>query len=246
MKKIMAWAFFLALFPAWVMASPAPAAEASASQKILALLDSTLEKIESTDSYTAVFDKEETVHGRKIPLQTMAFKFKKPLKVYIAGIAPYAGQELLYVPGENKGKVLGHKSGFFSWVVLAIDPVGKLAMRDNRYPITAVGLANLDRLLRKNLLMAQDQGGLKATLNEAEDQGVPCWRADMEFGFKDAQDTDADACHAWFDRGTGLLRRVDIERPVGTRVGFYRYSQIDLAADLKDEDFSRKNPHYHF
>jgi hypothetical protein len=72
---------------------------------------------------------------------------KIPLSVYLRFLKPESvkGQECLWVEGKNNGKLIGHQGGRLGGLTPSIwlDPVGPIAMRGNRYPITEMGVENL-------------------------------------------------------------------------------------------------------
>ena len=74
-----------------------------------------------------------------------------PLSVYLYFLRPanIRGREVLYVAGQNDGKLIARRGGSrFSYVTVTLDPLGERAMEGNRYPITEIGIKNLaDRLI---------------------------------------------------------------------------------------------------
>jgi hypothetical protein len=69
-----------------------------------------------------------------------------PLSVYMYFLGPKSlkGREVIWIEGENDGRLWAHGTGLqkmFGTVSLA--PTAVLAMKDNRYPITEIGLLNL-------------------------------------------------------------------------------------------------------
>jgi len=62
-------------------------------------------------------------------------KFLKPVS--------NAGQEAIWVDGQNEGKLIAHPSGMLNVKRFYLDPDGDLAMEGNRYPIRDIGVRNL-------------------------------------------------------------------------------------------------------
>lgn len=112
-----------------------------------------LRDIEKIEDYSAILVKQERIDGKLGEPEYIFAKVRhRPFSVYLRFLKPEkkAGQETIYVAGPNntKGTMWGHGTGFrkvFGTVVL--DPNGKIAMEDNRYPITEIGILNMLRRL---------------------------------------------------------------------------------------------------
>jgi hypothetical protein len=101
--------------------------------------------------YSATLVKKERV-GDTINEQEFLFvKIRQsPFSVYtyFLGPARKKGQEAIYVEGKNNGNIVGHGVGIQKVVgTVKLPPLGMLAMRDNKYPITEIGLFNLTEKL---------------------------------------------------------------------------------------------------
>ena len=69
-----------------------------------------------------------------------------PFAIYLKFLGPSSvkGREVLYVEGENNGKMIVRNGGKkFAYIVTEMRPESRLAMRDNRYPLTEFGVRNL-------------------------------------------------------------------------------------------------------
>ena len=111
-------------------------------------LNSVLAHIDQNVSdYSCTFKKQERVEGDLSDAQTMFMKVRQqPFSVYMYFLGPPTnqGREVLFVDGQNEGKMVVLEAG---WKRMAgkmnIDPTGTLAMRGQKYPITNVGIRNL-------------------------------------------------------------------------------------------------------
>jgi hypothetical protein len=105
-------------------------------------------KLASVKDYTGTFLKTEDVNG-KIIEQSMALKVREnPFSVALKFNSPYRGRQVIYVEGENDGKMLVKPEGFKAIVgTLSIDPHGDQALAENRHPITQAGLSSMVRLV---------------------------------------------------------------------------------------------------
>ena len=74
-----------------------------------------------------------------------------PMSVYLKMLAPdsIAGQEAIWVKGENDGKLIGHTTGFLNVKRAYIAPDGPIAMRGNLHPIYDIGFLNLVTKMRE-------------------------------------------------------------------------------------------------
>jgi hypothetical protein len=110
-------------------------------QGVLANIDQNI-----TD-YACTFKKQERVDGELNDPQTMFMKVRnQPFSVYMFFLAPAdtQGREVLFVAGENEGKMVVRETGLKRMMgKMNIDPNGALAMRGQKYPITNVGIRNL-------------------------------------------------------------------------------------------------------
>ena len=77
----------------------------------------------------------------------------RPMAVFMHHLEPgkLKGRRVLYVAGQNDGKVLVRKGGgAFNYLKLKIDPHGAAARRESNYPITDVGLGKMvERLIAR-------------------------------------------------------------------------------------------------
>jgi Protein of unknown function (DUF1571) len=101
--------------------------------------------------YSCTFKKCERVDGELGDYQIMLLKvMHQPFSVYMAFQKPYPGREVVYVDGQNDGKLTVLESGFARIVgKLNLDPTGTKAMSGQRHPITDVGIRNLTAKLTK-------------------------------------------------------------------------------------------------
>ncbi|HBO45670.1 MAG TPA: hypothetical protein DD670_17435 [Planctomycetaceae bacterium] len=102
--------------------------------------------------YSAIVVKRERIDGKLGEHQWMFVKIRhKPFSVYMHFLKPKSlkGREVIYVDGANEGKLLAHATGLQAALgTLQLHPTSPLAMKDQHYPITEMGVRNLiQRLL---------------------------------------------------------------------------------------------------
>lgn len=126
-----------------------------------------LERLRAIRGYSATLVKRERINDKLSDIQYMFVKIRHeqkdrgrvvvPFSVYLYFLRPeeIRGREVLYVRGRNNEKLLAHEGGEILGLVSAwLDPRGRLAMTDNRYPITEIGILNLTQ----RLIEAGEQG----------------------------------------------------------------------------------------
>lgn len=101
--------------------------------------------------YSCTLVKQERVDGELGEKQHIFMKvMHQPFSVYMSFLQPYAGREVLYVAGQNNGQLTVLEAGFKRMLgKVNLDPVGTLAMRGQKHPITSVGMRNLTDKLTK-------------------------------------------------------------------------------------------------
>lgn len=124
--------------------NPAELSTENPWQSALALLAESRTAMVSIRDYTATLHKKENVRGRMIE-QTLEVQIRgEPFSVHLKFIQPYKGREVIYVAGQNRGKMLVRAEGFKAFAgTLSFSPTGSEAMAENRHPITEIGFVNL-------------------------------------------------------------------------------------------------------
>ena len=108
--------------------------------------------LKQVQDYSAVMVKRERVEGKLLDEQYMFLKVRhRPLSVYLYFLKPDSlqGQEVMWIENQNDGKMWAHGTGIKSiFGTVSLNPTSPIAMGDNRYPITEIGILNLvERLL---------------------------------------------------------------------------------------------------
>jgi hypothetical protein len=114
------------------------------------------------DDYTGRLIKRERIKGVLGNEVQMEFKIRtrrevdgkvtRPLSAYLKFIEPKSarGREVIWTEGANGNKLTGHEGGYLNLVRVQLEPTGMLAMMDNKYPITEIGLTRLvEKLIEK-------------------------------------------------------------------------------------------------
>jgi len=232
---------------------------------LLEMANDGLEKLRAIRGYSATLVKRERIDDKLSVAQYIFVKIRHeqkhdarvvvPFSVYLYFLRPedIRGREVLYVRGRNSGKLLAHEGGEILGLVSAwLDPQGRLAMMDNRYPITEIGILNLT----ERLIEAGEQG---LNYNECEVKlfdgakinGRPCKCIQVvhphrraHFRFHKAQ--------IFIDKELNVPVRYASwlwpEKPGGEPVLLEEYAYLNLKINdgFTDADFSPDNPAYRF
>ena len=110
-----------------------------------------IDDLERIPDYQARLVKRERIDGKLGDYEVMFVKIRhRPFSVYMYFLSPdeKKGQEVIYREDANDGKMLAHGVGIQKMFgTIPLDPTGQIAMKDNRYPITEIGLLTLVRRL---------------------------------------------------------------------------------------------------
>ena len=111
-----------------------------------------LGNIEKIQDYSATLAKRERIGGKVLDYEYMFIKVRhRPFSVYMyfLGPADLKGQEVIFVEGQNGGSMLAHGVGMKNTMfgTVKLRPDGPIAMRNERYPLTELGILNMTRRL---------------------------------------------------------------------------------------------------
>lgn len=111
-----------------------------------------LDKVADLQDYCATVAKRERIGGKLRDYEYMFVKLRhRPFSVYMNFVGPAAlkGQEVIFIEGQNDGNMWAHGTGLQNTMfgTVSIKPDGPIAMRNQRYPLTELGILNLTRRL---------------------------------------------------------------------------------------------------
>jgi outer membrane lipoprotein-sorting protein len=114
------------------------------------------------NDYSTIFLKQERIGGKLREKETIKVYFKKPSNLYMEWInEPNKGRQVIFRKGYNKDKLLARVKVLWGNQTVSLDPKGDMAMKDNRHPITEMGLGFLIESLIKNVKKADEKKELK-------------------------------------------------------------------------------------
>ena len=101
--------------------------------------------LQGIEDYTMTMHKQEVVKNVLLDEQTILIKCRhKPFSVYLIWITGDIGREVLYIEGQNNGKMIAHDGGWKARIpAFTLSTDSMLAMRDARYPVTTAGFLGL-------------------------------------------------------------------------------------------------------
>jgi hypothetical protein len=223
---------------------------------------------ENVRDYTCTVVKRERIDGKLLDYEYMYAKIRNrkvengkvvsPFSVYMYFLKPTGvkGREVIFVEGKNDNKLVAHEGGasgrFLPTVWLR--PTGVLAMRNQRYPITELGIENLIVKLieRGEQDRAAGNKGCQVTFHEnAKINGRKCTLLQIEHPQPSA-DLDFHLAQIFIDDELQVPVRYaayDFPATPGAKpsvIEEYTYLNIKLNVGLKDKDFDHQNADYNF
>lgn len=201
--------------------------------------------------YNATFTKRELI-GKKMVSQSMRIKLRsKPFSVYLKFDKPYSGREVIYVAGRNNGKLVAHGTGFQKVLgTLKLRPTSRLVMRENRYPITEIGMAKmLEKTINRWEKLARNS---RARFFPQAKLGNRPVRVVQTIHPKKTSGNEFHMTRLYIDKATNLPIRVQqfgFPRKKGGQpplIEEYTYSNLRTNVGLKSRDFDVENPGYGF
>ncbi len=217
---------------------------------------SALADIRQIKDYSCTVVKRERVGGALIGPQSMDVKVRhEPFSVYLRFQEPanVRGREVIYVQGRNRDKLLCHVTGVRHRMLgtVALRPTGRLAMTDNRYPITEIGILRLvERLIEVGQSDMKDSD-CEVRITRASIQDRPCTCIEVEH----PRPQPGLRCHlakVYIDDERNLplnYEAYDWPKDAGDApelIEQYTYLDLKVNRGFSERDFDVENPDYAF
>jgi len=231
---------------------------------LLELADEGFNRIdESIRDYTAKIVSQVRISGRLRPEKCMECKIRHahtsettetPLSVYLKMLKPnkVKGQEVIWIEGQNDGRLIAHTTGMMNLKRFLLDPRGIVAMRGNRYPIFEVGFKNLIAKMKAFGLQDREHKECEVTITrDVLVDNRPCTMIQVLHPVE----RDYFSHHIskiYLDQGRDVLVGYEgflwPEKPGEKPPLLERYFYVDMQINvgLTDEDFSPDNAEYDF
>jgi hypothetical protein len=186
------------------------------------------------------------VDGREVVPFSVYLYFLKPVEI--------KGREVIYVAGQNEGKLCAHEGGtkgkFLPTVWLL--PNGPFAMRGQRYPITDLGIENMVvKLIEKGETLKTFPNLEVKFYQNAKVNGRVCTCIQLMHPER-APEQDFNVARIYIDDELKLPIRYEAYDWPKTAGGSpelleeYTYIDLKLNVGLTDADFDVKNSNYAF
>jgi hypothetical protein len=250
---------------ALVPAVPAAAApEPHPLDPVLSAARDSLQHIQThVRDYTTIMTKRCRVNGRLSDYQQAFVKIRSrrrendrlaPMSVYMVFRYPNAirGREVIWIEGQNGGKMVAHDVGIKGLIRVSLDPNGAIAMRGQRYPITEIGLENLVQKMIEKGNQDRQHGECHVTRFDTAKVGDrPCSVFRIEHPVERPH-FDFYRAEVFFDSELKMpIRYASWSWP--TESGGkplleeeYTYTNLQVNVGLTDVDFNPDNPDYNF
>ncbi len=247
--------------------SLASVAEPHPLDPALEIARSSLQNIRSSiQDYTAIVIKREQVGGVLGEYEFIGAKIrnrqvengqiKVPFSVYLTFLKPASikGREVIYVETQNNGNMVAHEGGMKGRFLptVNLDPKGMMAMRNQRYPITDMGIENLVVKLIEKGERDKKQGMCGVEFHRgAKVGGRPCTVLSVKHDDRKAC-FDFHIAQIFIDDELNIpIRYCAYEWPKQSGgepvlLEEYTYQKLSLNVGLTDLDFDRENPKYNF
>ena len=228
----------------------------STLDEALKFAETSRQALQEVKDYTAVFSKTELVGGR-IAKHSMDMKFRQqPFSVYLrCRSKPDAGREVIFVAGENDGKLSVREAGLKAIIgVIELAPDDPRVMDVNRRPITQIGISNLLEI--ETSLWREDRqshpDNVEVTfVSGAKIGSTACDLIEIRH-LKPTSDQQFYLSRVYFDRSTKFPIQVehfdwpDPQDPEPPQIEEYTYTDIQTNVGLSNFDFDTQNPEYSF
>lgn len=225
-------------------------------QDVLRIAKTSRKAFEDNTDYTCQFTSREVVNG-KLSAHSGEVKFReKPMSVYLRFGGQKKGSEVLYVHGQNQGKILAHKGTGLASIVgtIALLPNSPRALSASRYPITRFGVKNMiDGIIKqweRDAKFAASETNVKY-YPSAKLGNVECQVVETSHPYR-RREFPMHMTRLYIDKKTQWpvrLEQYGYPRRQGERPPLleeYTFWNITPSKTLSDRDFDPRNPAYRF
>jgi Protein of unknown function (DUF1571) len=214
-----------------------------------AMLNQSEEYLRSVDGYTGTFIQQVRKEDELRDREEISIKLRhQPFSVYMNWDS--GAQQVLYVEGENDGRLLARRTRGFFRRTIKMAPTSRLAMLNTRYPVYDLGMLKLVEKAQAALAACTSYSGIHCCVETTDLDGQPVRQFTITFDSPDVQATYA-RCVLCFEEESPML--VCITNYGWTATGepgelleHYHYCNLQIAPGLTDVDFDPENEQYGF
>jgi outer membrane lipoprotein-sorting protein len=241
--------FIMAVIPILVLvetASPASLDTTAIKNKpfvVMSMMENAYQKV---NDYTAVFHKRNMRDGKVTPEENIYIKYKKPFKLYMKWLnGPHEGREAIYIKGMNNNEMVGHECGVLGLFDWNLDPKCETAMKEQRHPLTDMGVGRLVEIISGDAKRAAAAKQLRLVyLGEEKVYGNKVWHIRMDL--PPIKDYYSPKSEGWIDEESHLPLKVILYDPKGEFIESFGYSDLKLNPGLSDAEFEKGYKDYDF
>ena len=237
-----------------------------ALDEALGIARETLDYInQNVRDYTCLMVKRERINGKLLDHEFMTCKVRHarqdggshtPFSVYLNFRKPASmqGREVIYVEGQNNGKLIAHEGGFKGRLIptVYLMPTSALAMRNCKYPITEIGIKKLTAMLIEKGERDRKVGPCKVRiLRGAKVKNRVCTCIEVRHDDRHPE-YDFHKARIFLDNELKVPIRYEAydwpekEGSAPQLMEEYTYMKMKLNVGLNDMTFSTKNPNYNY
>ena len=134
--------------PSGLLAEPADVTQSEISDLAQArrLIADAREQMEQVKDYVCTFVKQERIGSKLLTPQVIQMKGRtEPHCIYFSFQTTHKGREAIYFPAKYSNNLVAHEGGWTGYLAgtMNLEPTGRLAMSDNRHPVTEAGINKL-------------------------------------------------------------------------------------------------------
>lgn len=174
-------ATLLAVPPSGLTAAPTRRQAVPADVTPADLMRRMLAAVGQVQSTTYRLIKTERIGGKNVVEESQVKLQNKPLKIYIKGVRPNPGREILYVKGNNDGKALINPAAF-PYVNISLDPLGSRIRQGQHHTLHDIGFRRVADVMGRQIKELADELPKLLRLEPAPAtfDNRPCWVVKME------------------------------------------------------------------
>ena len=193
-------------------------------------------------------------HAQTVAQGTALAGREKPFSIYLKMLQPdsIAGQEAIWVDGQNNNKLIAHATGLLNIKRVYLDPTGTMAMQGNLHPIYDIGFLNLiEKMVEAGQRDLKHADCSVALTRDVEVGGRTCTVIEIKHA-KRAEHFDFHIAKIYIDQQQDTLigyegflwPKKEGDPPVLKEK--YFYTNLKLNVGFTDEDFSPDNKAYNY
>lgn len=214
------------------------------------LLTKAKDSYANLQDYVAEIHKEVHIHGKLDKDEHTIIKFQKPFKLYLKWLSgKNDGAELLYVEGQNDGKLIVHKKVVFGIKkTMELAPDGFWVRNFSKHSIKDAGFGGIIAMSHNQLAEALKNNDVMAiSCSEEEVNGRPTHK--IAFAVSPQGKHNGYYCRSaveYFDAEHFLPVKATFWLWEDDEVESFTFNDVKLNVGLSDKDFDRENEAYHF